>query len=95
MGVDEVEGEPVAQLERELAHVGVHLVDPAHERARVLRERRLADSVHEHAVSFLLHGQMAASAGEDVDLDPLAHQVLGELAHVARETALDHGRVLP
>ena len=48
--VDEVELDPVAQLGGARVHVAVHRVDPAHERARVLRERRLAHPVDDHAV---------------------------------------------
>ena len=40
-------------------------------------------------------GARPHSAGQDVHAHALAHQRLGELAHVAREAALDHRRVLP
>ena len=48
-----------------------------------------------HPVLVGLGRQAAAAAGQHVHLDAVADQVLGELAHVAAEAALDHGRVLP
>ena len=97
--VDQIEREAVAQLGGERVHVGVHGVDPAHERARVLRELGFPPThphpMHYHPVLIGLGRQPAASAGEDVDLDPVADKVLGELADVAAEAALDHRRVLP
>ena len=67
-----------------LAHVRVHVVDPADERLEVvLRERRLGDAVDDHAGAVLLARVLARAAREHVDLDVLADQALGELAHVA------------
>ena len=70
--VDEVELEAVAQLGGERVHVGVHGVDPAHERAWVLRERRPPDAMHDHPMLVGLGRQATAAAGEDVDLDSVA-----------------------
>jgi hypothetical protein len=56
MGVDEVELEPVTQLEAELEHVGVHLLYPADEREHVLGKLGLADAVHDDAVADLVGG---------------------------------------
>ena len=47
------------------------------------------------AVAILLRRQAAAAAREDVDLGALGDELLGELAHVARQPALDDRRVLP
>ena len=60
----------------------VHRVDPAHERVHVLRVGRLAHAVHDHAVALLLGRQAPAAASEHVHLHALAHQLLGQLAHV-------------
>jgi hypothetical protein len=51
--------------------------------------------MHDHAMALLLAGKAAAAPGQDVHLDAVADQVLGELAHVAAQTALDHRGVLP
>ena len=81
-------------------HVLVHLLDPRHEAVEVARPARLAHAVHGHAAALLRAGALAFEFGRDaarehVDGHALAHQRLRELAHVPREPALDHGRVLP
>src|SRR5437773_8413205 len=38
---------------------------------------------------------LTASPGEHVDLDTVVHEVIGQLADVAGQPALDHRRVLP
>jgi hypothetical protein len=38
---------------------------------------------------------ISISAGQDMNLDAVARELLGQLAHVAREAALDDRRVLP
>ena len=93
--VHEVELEPVAKHRRQRMHVAVHRLDPAYERARVLGERGLPDPVDDHAVLVGLGRQAAAAAREHVHLDAVADQLLGQLADVAAEAALDHRRVLP
>jgi hypothetical protein len=96
VGVHEVEAQAVGQLAPGRAHVGVHGVDPADEGAQVvLRVLGLAQAMHDHAVAVLLGRQAPPAAREDVDLDALAHELLGQLAHVTGEAALDDGRVLP
>ena len=59
------------------------------------RELGLADAVDGHAMAVLDGVQAPAAACEDVDLVAVAHQLLGQLAHVARQAALDDRRVLP
>ena len=56
MGVRQVERQPPAELGAEHAHVPVHRLDPFHELADVLRERRLGDTVHDNPVPELLGG---------------------------------------
>jgi hypothetical protein len=46
-------------------------------------------------VTLLLGAEAAAAAREHVDLDPVADQLLGELADVTRQATLDDRRVLP
>ena len=93
--VDEVNAQLRRELSAELAHVGVHRRHPAHERLHVLGERRLAQAVDDDPVALLDCGQPVAAAGQHVDLDALGDEVLGQLANVAREAALDDRRVLP
>ena len=50
--------------------------------------------MHVHAVTLLVRVQATAAARDDVHLMTVAHELLGELAHVARQTALDDRRVL-
>ena len=92
--VDEVEA--AAELEARGEHVLVHVVDPGDERVEiVLRELRLAHAVHDDAVTVLVGVEPPAAARDDVDLVAVAHELLGQLAHVPREAALDDRRVLP
>ena len=94
MRVHEVEA--AAELGARGEHVLVHVVDPGDERVQVvLRELGLAHAVHGDAVAVLDRRQPPAAAGDDVDLVTVAHELLGELAHVPREAALDDRRVLP
>ena len=94
MRVHEVEA--AAELGARGQHVLVHVVDPGDERVQVvLRELRLAHAVHGHAVPVLDRGQAPAAARDDVDLVAVAHELLGQLAHVPGEAALDDRRVLP
>ena len=89
MGMHEREVMLLAQLVGEVAHVGVHRLHPANERAGILGELGLAHAVHEHAMTLLLQRQPAAAAREDVDLRARRHEVLGELSHVSCEPAFD------
>ena len=61
----------------------------------VLGKRRLLDAVHVHPGAVLLGEVLARAAREHVHLDALAHEALGELAHVPAEPALDDRGVLP
>ena len=90
------EVEAAAELDARGQHVLVHVVDPGDERVEVvLREVGLAHAVHDHAVAVLDRRQPPAAAGDDVHLVAVAHELLGQLAHVPREAALDDRRVLP
>ena len=97
MGVHEVEA--AAQLAPGRVQVAVHVVDPGDERVDVVaREVGLADAVDDHAVAILrvgAAGGAVAAAREHVDLGAVADELLGELAHVAGEAALDDRGVLP
>ena len=94
--VDEVELELVDQLRAGRAHVLVHVVDPGDERVEVvLGEVRLAHAVDDHAVAVLLGREVPAAARQHVHLVALRDELLGQLAHVARQAALDDRRVLP
>ena len=53
------------------------------------------DAVDDHAVAVGLGRQAAAAARQHVHLDAVASELLGQLADVASEPALDHRRVLP
>ena len=76
MRVDQVEVDPVTKLSGAGVHVAVHRVDPAHECGRVLRELPLAHPVDDHAVLVGLGRQAPAAAGEHVDFDAVANQLL-------------------
>ena len=95
VAVDEVEFVAVAELDAGGEHVRVHALDPGDELAEVGRTRRLAHPVDVHLRRDLLRRRLLAAAGEDVDLDPVAGERLGELANVAGQPALDQRRVLP
>ena len=90
------EVEAAAELDAGGEHVLVHVVDPRDERVEVVaREVRLADAVDDHAVAVLDRLELTAAAGDDVDLVAVAHELLGELADVPCQPALDDRRVLP
>ena len=90
------EVEAAAELGAGGQHVLVHVVDPRDEGVEVvLGELRLAHAMDHDAVAVLDGLEPPAAARDDVHLVPVAHQLLGELAHVPREAALDDRRVLP
>ena len=94
MRVDEVE--PAAELGARGQHVLVHVLDPGDEGVEiVLRELGLAHAVHHDAVALLDRLQPPTAARDDVDLVPVADELLGQLAHVPGEPALHDRRVLP
>ena len=95
VAVHHVEVVAVAHLHAGGQHVGVHPLDPGHELAQLARPLGLAHAVDHHAVHLLLGRRLLPPAGEHVNVHVLRHQVLGELAHVAGQAALDQGRVLP
>jgi hypothetical protein len=96
VAVDEVEGEAVAEVDPRGEHVRVHVLDPRHELVQVARPARLAHPVDDHALHLLLGRHRLVAAREHVHVDVLGgDELLGELAHVARQPALDDGRVLP
>ncbi len=76
-------------------HVVVHLRNPAEEAVEVEREAGLAHAVDGDAVLLFARRGLVAPAREHVDGDPLADELLGELAHVTSKAALDHRGVLP
>ena len=63
--------------------------------ARSRGRPRLAHAVDVDAGDVLLGGHALVAAREHVHLDALGDELLGELAHVPREAALDDRRVLP
>ena len=93
--MDEIELESLAELPPAPEHVVVHRLDPADERVDVLGKGRLEDAVDRHPVSLLLRRQRAAATCQHVHLRTGPDELLGELADVPAETALDHRRVLP
>ena len=93
--VDDVEVVAVPHLDARGEHVRVHVLDPGDELAEVARALRLAHAVDEHAALHLLRRVLLAAAREHVHVDALGGQVLGQLAHVPGEAALDQRRVLP
>src|SRR6185436_13759395 len=95
VAVDDVEVVPVPQLDTRREHVRVHVLDPGDELAELARALRLADAVDLDAVHLFLGRRLLVAAREDVRLDTLLGEVLGELAHVAREPSFDQRRVLP
>ena len=95
VAVDDVEVVAVADLHAGGEHVGVHVLDPGDELAQVARPLGLAHAVDDDAAGLLLGRVLLAPAGEHVHLDVLGDQVLGQLADVAGESALDQRRVLP
>ena len=95
VAVDDVEVEPVAELDAGGQHVRVHPLDPGHELVELSRPGRLAYAVDVDTVDELLGRGLLAAAGEHVDLGVPLDQPLGLLADHAREAALDQRRVLP
>ena len=95
VAVDEVEVVAVAELHPGGEHVRVHVLDPGDELAELARPARLADAVDEHAVHVLLGRGLLEGSRQDMNLDVLLDELLGELAHVARQAALDERRVFP
>ncbi len=94
--MDDVEAVMGRQPRRGLDHVLVHGADPRQERVEVAARRLgLGHAVHAHAGPDLLRRVALPAAGEDVDDHALRHELLGQLAHVARQAALDDRRVLP
>ena len=95
VAVHHVEVVAVAHLHPGGQHVRVHVLDPGHELAEVARALGLADAVDQHAAGLLLGRVLLAPARDHVHVDVLGRQVLGQLAHVARQPALDQRGVLP
>ncbi len=93
--VHEVERLLLGELQPGGEHVGVHAVDPGDEAVEVARPARLAHAVHDDPRALLAQRRVRAAAREHLDLHALADELLGELAHMAGEATLDHGRVLP
>ena len=85
-----------AERTPELEHVRVHRVDPAHERLDVaLGIRRLAHSVHGHAMTILGRAQPSTASRQYMHLEAVANELFGQLPHVTRKSAFDDRRVLP
>ncbi len=100
MPVDEIVGVLLGQELTGREHVVVHLLHPGDEAVEVARPAGLGDAVHGHAAELAHAGAthlrfLGHPARENVHGHSLAHQRLGELAHVPGQPALDHGRVLP
>src|SRR4030088_407726 len=81
-------------------NVVVHPLDPRHEAVEVAWPARLADAMNPHASRFaeariLGLRRSPHAAREHVHPKALAHERLGQLAHVPREAALDNRRILP
>ena len=95
VAVDDVEvvlgGERAAGLEE----IDVELPDPGDELGELDGVGRLRHAVDDDAVALLPHEPRLVPPGEDVDLDAVAHELLGELARVTGESALHDRRVLP
>src|SRR5947209_13112635 len=78
-------------------HVVVHTLHPRNEAVEVSWPARLPHAMYVDA-GELAAGILAVQAdatGEHVDTRALAHERLGELAHMASEPPLDHWGVLP
>ena len=95
VAVHDVEVEAVADLDARGEHVRVHVLDPGDELTEVARALGLAHAVDRHAAALLLERVLLAPAREHVHVDAALGQVLGQLAHVAREPTLDQRRVFP
>ena len=96
VAVDEVEVERSAERPPGRAHVRRSCPRPR----RRTRRGRAASAARARGGRARRRGPprgaaLSRAAGEDVHLDALAHEPLGQLAHVAREAALDDRRVLP
>ena len=95
MGVDEVEASarparrPAASMSAFMC--SIHATNAS--RSRGLRGSRTRCTWTPW--QLLLGGHRVAAAREHVHLDVLLHELLGQLAHVPREPALDDRRVLP
>ncbi len=73
----------------------VHVLDPGDELIEVTRLGRLGDAVDGDPVLHRALGQGGVAARQDVHVDVAAVERLGDLAHVAGESAFDDRRVLP
>ena len=95
VAVDEVEVVPLAELVAGGEHVGVHLLDPGDEPVRSVGQLGSRTRWTLTPPTISSGGDSSLAARQHVDLDALADERLGELAHVPRQPALDHRRVLP
>src|SRR5665811_955630 len=100
MTMDEIIGVLLSECFAGCEHVVVHALDPRDETIEIAWPARLANTVHAHATelarAWLVDlGALAPLTREHVDDDALADERLCELAHMSREPALDHRRVLP
>jgi hypothetical protein len=99
VAVDQVVGMRFRERLADRKHVVVHALNPRHESIEVTRPARLAHSVHRHPAERshprARLGILSDPTRQHIHSHPLAYQRLSELAHVAREPALDHRRVLP
>ena len=93
--VHDVEREAVPELHAGGEHVGVHVLDPGDELRQLARAVRLAHPVDDDPADLLLGRRLLMPAREHVHVDPARHEVLRELPHVTRQSALDQRRVLP
>jgi hypothetical protein len=96
VSVHHVEAQCLAKRRAAGQKVVVHVSHPRHEALQViLGPLGFGHAVDDHAVAVLLGLGGAPAAGEHVHLAALGDELLGELAHVTCEAALDDGRVLP
>ena len=93
--MDDIELEPVTELDAGGQHVRVHPLDPGDELVELGGPGRLAHPVDVDAVDQLLGRGLLSAAGEHVDLGIALDQALGLLADHTGEATLDQRRVLP
>src|SRR4029077_788903 len=105
--VDEIVGVLLSKRQPSREHVLVHARHPRDEAVEVTWPARLGHAIYGHATPLfdrqptlraldaVYPRTLTRPACEHIDGDTPADERLGELAHVARQAALDHGRVLP
>ena len=95
VAMDDVKVVAVTKLDAGRQHVGVHVLNPSDKFAKITGAARFRYAVNDYAGDLFLSQKLTVAAREHVNVNALHYELLSELAHMARQAALDDGRVLP